>query len=400
MRIKRVERIAILSFLLICIVVFTMGCGSSYEEIILDEKNSDVIHDDEQLQEEIEEENYKRILIAAVGDIMGHMPQVYASKDWETGEYDFKDNYKEVKPIFEQADLTIGNLETTLAGSDRGYTGFPMFNTPSVLARDLAWAGFDILSTANNHSLDRGASGLERTLNKLDKYELIGVGTHRSQKEREQITVVDVQGIDIALLAYTYGTNGIPIPTGREYLVNLIDEEVIKRDIEKAKERSDVVVVCMHWGDEYQRLPNANQKYLAEKLVKWGADVILGSHPHVIQPYEYIRIENQEEVREGVVIYSMGNFISNQRREYRDTGIIFQVELIKDLNNGNVSIGKVDWVTTWVRKFYENNKWNYRILPVEEYVLKIKEGKELPFTEEERNKIIKAWKDTNKHLLN
>lgn len=309
------------------------------------------------------------IKIMAVGDIMMHMPQVNAGR---TGSgYDFQPFFEEVAPIFAEADLVLGNLETTLAGAERGFSGYPQFNSPDELVDALYHAGFDVITTANNHSLDTGERGVLRTLEQLDRVGLKHTGTFRSGEEREEILVLEKEGIQIAILAYTYGTNGIPVPSGKEYLLNLLYSEQMKQDIIKAKKLGvDIVTICVHFGHEYQVQPIQDQKDLVNQLFEWGADVIFGSHPHVLQPMEVRKwVTDQGEEKEGVVIYSLGNFISNQRTEPRDIGGILSVTVTK--TGDNTTLEDVQFIPTYVHIFSKENRTTYRILPLsQELVLR------------------------------
>ena len=198
------------------------------------------------------------IHMSAVGDIMCHLTNVKNAYNSTSKDYDFSNVFENIKEYTLNADITVGNLETTFAGSTRGYTGYPTFNTPEVLGKNLKDIGFDVLCTANNHSIDKGYSGIESTLNFLDQYKLDHYGTARSEEEQDKILVKDVNGIKIAFLAYTYGTNGITIPAGKEYSVNLIDKDLIKEHISLAKEQNvDVICVSMHWGTEYKLTPTS-----------------------------------------------------------------------------------------------------------------------------------------------
>jgi poly-gamma-glutamate synthesis protein (capsule biosynthesis protein) len=345
------------------------------------------------------EEQVVVITIGAVGDIMGHMPHVNAAFNREEATYDFRGNFVHVKEIFQSVNLMIGNLETTLAGQERGFSGYPRFNTPDEMADALAWAGFDVLSTANNHSLDKGEQGVLRTLEVLRERGLIGVGTAASQEERNTLVILERNDIKVGFLAYTYGTNGLPIPRGKDYLVNLIDESLMADDIARLRVQVDVVVVSMHWGDEYVRQPNDRQKELAAKLVSLGADIILGSHPHVLQPMEFIEaVDNDGNLRKGFVIYSLGNFISNQRDRYRDSGVILLVDIMKNLHTGTVEINQTRYVPTWVHKYYLGNKWNFRILPVEKFISVYYHGFEDILRETEYKRLVEVWQDTTSHL--
>ncbi len=189
------------------------------------------------------------------------------------------------------ADIALGNLETTISTREKGYFGFPLFRSPEEVLEALKYAGFDVITTANNHSLDGREFGLEHTLDKLDEYRLLHTGTARNPEERDRVLIIDRNDIKIAILAYTYGTNGMEAAVDQqrlEYMVNYFhDFDEVAQDIQRAREQgAEVVIACLHWGDEYRRTPNQQQRELAQKLLVAGVDIILGSHPHVLQPIE------------------------------------------------------------------------------------------------------------------
>jgi poly-gamma-glutamate synthesis protein (capsule biosynthesis protein) len=320
---------------------------------------------------------YAEANLVAVGDIMMHMPQIRSGYDPESGTYSFHHFFTEVKPFLSAGDWVIGNLETPLADGDkRGYTGYPEFNAPPELADALKEAGFNILTTANNHTLDRRESGVLRTLENLRSRDLLPVGTHASPEEAEEVAIVTKNGIALAVLSYTYGTNGIPIPEGKPYLVNLIDEEKIAADIAKARSLgADVVAVALHFGNEYETMPNENQKTLAHNLLRHGADIILGSHPHVLQPYEIVETALEDgTAKEGIILYSMGNFISNQDRHNNngkptDIGAVFEIGIRKQMPDGPVTFTGVRATPTYVHKYPENGLTKHRVLPLEAVLL-------------------------------
>lgn len=241
--------------------------------------------------------------------------------------------------------LQCGNLEATLAGLSHKYSGYPTFNTPEHLAIDLKELGLDIMTTANNHVLDIGYSGLVSTLNYLDEAGLEHTGSARSKEEQDKILFKDLNGIKTAFLAFTYGTNGIPIPTGKEYCVNLIDKDFIKEKIDQAKsEGAEAIVVSMHWGVEYQTKENAEQDDLAEFLIKNDVNVILGCHPHVPEPMEMKKVTMEDgTTKEGFVIYSMGNFFSAQTFPNTRNTLILNITIKKDAETNKVSVEKVDY---------------------------------------------------------
>ncbi|WP_253944722.1 CapA family protein [Paenibacillus sp. NEAU-GSW1] len=304
----------------------------------------------------------------AVGDIMMHRPQVPGAYDKSTKTYDFTSYFTEVKPILAEGDWVIANLETPVAGAAYGYTGYPSFNAPVALLTALEDAGFNMLTTANNHALDKGEKGLLRTLNNLKKFKFAVKGTAATQKEAEQSVIVAHNGIKMGLLSYTYGTNGIALPKGKPFMVAMIDEDKIVKDIQKTKDDgADFVTVALHFGTEYQTQPNKEQKQLARRLVAAGADIIAGSHPHVIQPYEVLEtVDDDGSERKGLIIYSMGNFISNQRDDTKDYGIIYKVLIRKNKADGSIELGDIETIPTWVHRYQPDSNYRYRILPIEQ----------------------------------
>ncbi|MCC5889209.1 MAG: CapA family protein [Alkalibacterium sp.] len=264
--------------------------------------------------EEEEEETFIDIRLSAVGDVMGHGSQLESAYDAETDTYDFTSVFEDIRPHIEGADIAIANLETTLAGDSRPYIGYPLFNTPDAIVDALDYAGFDTIITTNNHSLDTRAEGLRRTVEVIEEKGLDPVGTF-SEAPESHVFYKDVNGIKIAILAYTEHLNGLEAQYSDQELndmVNMISEERILADIEEAREADvDIMVSYLHWGQEYQREPNDYQRHYAELLTREGVDIILGSHPHVIQPTEFLEVDGNESF----VAYSLGNFVSNQRRE-------------------------------------------------------------------------------------
>lgn len=305
--------------------------------------------------------------LIAVGDLMMHGSQIKSGYNPKTKTYSYETFFAEVKDIFSTGDWVIGNLETPLAGAELKYTGYPRFNAPAELADAIKEAGFNILTTANNHSLDRNEKGVLKTLENVKLRGIYPVGTAASAAASEEILILENNQISMAILAYSYGTNGIPIPKGKDYLVNLIKEEEIVKDIIKARQLgADIVTVALHFGSEYQRKPNAQQKKLVEALIKAGADIILGSHPHVVQPYQIFEVPQPgDKIKKAVAIYSLGNFISNQRGNYKDLGVIFEVQIQKNFPEKTVEIVEVKALPTWVHRYTQNGKLAFRVLPLE-----------------------------------
>ncbi|MBL1155791.1 MAG: CapA family protein [Ignavibacteriota bacterium] len=303
------------------------------------------------------------ITISVVGDLMCHSPQFEYAKVGKDS-FDFTPTYRNVKKYLESSDFTFGNLETVTAGrKNGGFTGYPFFNTPSEYLDALKSVGFDLLVTANNHSIDRSEKGVLLTIDELVKRDINYVGTYNSKTDRDSIRLYDIKGIKIAVLAYSYGTNGNVIPKGKDYLINLIDFNLIEHDIKTARSKgAELVLVHYHFGDEYIREPVKSQKDAVNKAIEFGADIIIGGHPHVLQPADFFKTVSGK-LDTGFVAYSMGNFISNQRERFKDAGIIITINILKDLNKDKISINEVNFLPTWVFKGNTLNGKEYVILP-------------------------------------
>lgn len=323
----------------------------------------------EKIQEEIIPEDTV-VSIVGIGDTLCHSQNFKDAYDSETGTYDFSPMFKNITKYFANKTVAVGNLETTLGGKERGFSGYPCFNSPDELAYDLKEMGIDILTTANNHSLDTGYKGLVSTLDTLDRYAVLHTGTARSIEEQNITLFKDLNGIKTAFLCFTYGTNGIPIPTGKEYCVNLIDKDFMKNRIDKAKEEgAELICVSMHWGEEYRIKHTKQQEDLAEFLIKNGVDVILGNHSHVPEPMEMKTVTLEDgTTREGFVIYSMGNFFSAQTQNYTRDTLIVDVQVRKDGVTGEISIDKATYTPVYVYDNGVNAKDRYELLDIESII--------------------------------
>ncbi len=287
------------------------------------------------------------------GDIMGHDSQIASALKTGNGSYDYLSCFQPIAPYIRRADIAVGNLEVTLAGAP--YKGYPAFSSPDALARALRETGFDVLVNANNHALDRGKKGLERTLAVLDTLSFIRAGSYRDTTERRlhYPLILEKNGIRIALLNYTYGTNGIPVTPPN--MVNYIDTAQIRRDLARAATaRPDYTIALMHWGSEYQRKENARQRALARLLFEHETDAIIGSHPHVVQP---VTLNGDGTL----AVWSMGNFISNQRKRYTDGGIAFEMTLVRD--GDEVNLLDYAYLPVWVYKRATGNGPAFRVVP-------------------------------------
>lgn len=303
------------------------------------------------------------ITISVVGDLMCHAPQFEYARVGKDS-FDFTSVYRNVKKYLSNSDFTFGNLETVTAGKENGgYTGYPFFNTPASYISALKDVEFDLLVTANNHSLDRGEKGILRTIDELKSRSLNYVGTYSSQQDRDSIRIFNVKGIKIAILAYSYGTNGNPIPKGKSYLINIIDYDLIEKDIQTARMNgAEIVLAHFHFGEEYKREPVQFQKDIVNKAIEYGADIIVGGHPHVLQSVNFYKT-NYGSLDSGFVAYSMGNFFSNQRKRYTDAGMILTIRIKKDFVMKNFKITEVNYLPTWVFKGSTTNGNEYVIMP-------------------------------------
>lgn len=266
----------------------------------------------------------ERITLLFVGDLMQHQAQIDAART-PNGSYDYTACFANVKEQISKADIAIGNLEVTLAG--RPYSGYPAFSAPDEYLYAIKDAGFDVLLTANNHCLDRRQKGLERTIHILDSLHLMHAGTYldSTQREEKYPLLINKKGFKIALLNYTYGTNGISVK--HPNIVNYIDKQKILQDIQKAQSQNpDAIIACIHWGIEYQSLPNKEQQELADWMIEHGVTHIIGSHPHVIQPIELLTEGNHKQ---HLIVYSLGNFISNMSAPHTDGGMMITLQLEK-----------------------------------------------------------------------
>jgi AmmeMemoRadiSam system protein B len=287
----------------------------------------------------------KQAVIAVAGDIMLHEGQIKAAYDSQTGEYDFAAAFERIAPEISSADLAVANLETVFAGAVVGYApqelagGIPRFNAPDSLAAALKAAGFDLLTTANNHCMDHGEAGLLRTIETLDAAGLAHTGTFASAEGHKPL-ILDINGIRVAFAAFTQNTNGIPLPQGRPWIASDLSEASIAAKINAAKAESpDFIIALPHMGVEYEREPRPEYKALAERLLACGADAVLASHPHVVQPFE---------TDGGFVAYSLGNFVSSQTGPLQDEGAIVKLRLTKT-GGSRAELASVETVRTRVR---------------------------------------------------
>jgi poly-gamma-glutamate synthesis protein (capsule biosynthesis protein) len=271
--------------------------------------------------------------------------------------------YSNLKELISAADIAVINQETILGGDEFPYSGYPNFNSPTQIGDAVIKAGFDVVLHATNHTMDKGLEGVKNDINYWKLHpEITVLGINETEKEREQIPIIDKNGIKIAMLDYTYGLNGYHVPKNMPYLVNMLDKNAMRADIKKAKELSDFVIVFPHWGTEYVYQPTKSQKDLTEFLYEQGVDLVIGTHPHVLEPVELF---DADKDRRMLVYYSLGNFISYQREAPRMLGGIATVTITKDENGTFISDAGIIPIVTHYEK--GSADYNYGIYKLSDY---------------------------------
>ena len=314
--------------------------------------------------------------LTAIGDIMCHNTQYWDAYNKSTDEYDFSYVFDDIKDYTLTPDITVANLETSFAGKERGYSNYPTFNSPDSLAKAVADIGVDVVSTAGNHCLDMGFSGLSRTIDVLDSFNLSHLGTYKSEDDQKEILYKPVNGVKIAFIDYTYGTNGIPVPKGKEFCVNLIDRDLIKSQIDKASsEGADIIVACMHWGTEYRTTANDEQKDLADFLFQNGVDIILGNHPHTLEPMEKRSVTLADgSTKDCFVIYALGNFICDQNAENTRNSIILNLNLSFDSSDKKLSFDDISYIPIHMYKNTTVSSHKFKVLDIEKSISDFENG--------------------------
>ncbi|MDU5569735.1 MAG: CapA family protein [Peptoniphilus harei] len=350
-------------FIITVIFILTLGLYLSYTMNFDFSNHENKIGEAKKLKtEEIKKDDKSEVKILAMGDMIFHQPIVknYRSND----SYDFTPIFNNISSDINEADLAIANFEGSV-NSNRKLSGFPLFNFPKETIYSLKNVGFDLLSTANNHALDTGLDGIAETISHINESGMRNFGT--LAEDGEKGIIVEKNGIKIGLISFTDTLNGMDsLMRGKEYSVNTFSQDV-KGDIEKLKDNSDIVIVYPHWGNEYQLVPNERQIFLKEMLQEAGADIILGSHPHVLQKYE---VEDKNN-KKYFTIYSMGNALSNQRVENLkksgvDTGVLIKLVIEKDNISGETKLKEYGVYPTYVNRYRANGKLNYDLVKLED----------------------------------
>ncbi|MFR7872502.1 CapA family protein [Peptoniphilus sp. HMSC062D09] len=350
-------------FIISVIFILTFGLYISYTMNFDFSNSENKIGEAKNLKtEETKKEDKSEVKILAMGDMIFHQPIVKNYRSNDT--YDFTPIFANISADINEADLALANFEGSV-NSNRKLSGFPLFNFPKETIYSLKIAGFDALSTANNHALDTGLDGIGETISHIRESGMKNFGT--LTEDGDKGIIIEKNGIKIGLISFTDTLNGMDsLMRGKEYSVNTFAQDV-KSDIQNLKDNSDIVIVYPHWGNEYQLVPNERQIFLKEMLQESGADIILGSHPHVLQRYE---VEDKNN-KKYFTIYSMGNALSNQRVEYIkksgvDTGALIKLVIEKDNVSGETKLKSYGVYPTYVNRYHANGKLNYDLVKLED----------------------------------
>ncbi|MEA1962497.1 MAG: CapA family protein [Bacillota bacterium] len=339
------------------------------------------------------EDKKETISLVATGDILMHNTVIWSGRSGQ--DYNYDHLFAPVKHIISSADYASVCLESAIAGPAAGFTGYPTFNSPDQLAPSLKASGFNLIATASNHCLDRGYKGAERTIKILQEAGLDTIGTYTSLEESQKHFIRDIRGVKVGYLAYTYGTNGIPIPENRPFFIRSLDKETIVSDIVNLRPTVDVLIVILHWGVEYSPFPTEKQREMAKIFFENGADALIGSHPHVIQPSELMNINGKDHF----VIYSMGNSIGHQHGVERNSGVIVRLNFTKNFNTNETNMSKVEFYPTFSHPYYDNGKQKFRVIPIDESLQAVESGED-PFLTPESARLLKEIAQTTREHLN
>jgi poly-gamma-glutamate synthesis protein (capsule biosynthesis protein) len=291
-----------------------------------------------------------------VGDALIHSP-VYTDAYIGNNQYDFTKMLTYIKPIVQNYDLAFYNQETIIGGKELGLSTYPRFNSPEEIGDAMIATGFNLVSLANNHTLDRGTNAIVHSLNYWGTKNVMTAGSYLDNEHRQKIDIKTKNNISYTLLSYTTTTNCLKIPAGKEYYVNAYDKEKVKEDIERVRDKVDVLMVSMHWGNEYSRTPSSEQKEIAQYLSSLGVDIIIGHHPHVIEPIEIMG--------NTLVIYSLGNFISAQEKNKMDrmVGMMVSVNIKKTIEGDNISFSYDDITANLIYTYRNRQNKNFKVIP-------------------------------------
>ena len=352
---KKIKKIFTGIFIIVFFAFFTVGFYFFLTEFVqLDQKQEPTEKKEEPKKEEKPKKEEYHLTLGMVGDALYHTG-VYTDGRQYDGSYNYDSQLSEIAPIIEEYDLAYYNQESILGGKELGLSSYPTFNSPQEVGDAFLKAGFDLVSLANNHTLDKGERAILKSVEYWrGKTEAMTAGSYDSFEDRNRSHIGEKNGIKYAFFAYTDTTNGLIVPSGKEYLVNVFDKEKAKEDILKVKDEVDIILVSMHWGEEYTHTPTQTQRDEAEYLASLGVHVIIGSHPHVVQPIEHIG--------DTVVIYSLGNFISGQNGTEKKVGLLASLEINKVVEGDKKTI-TIENVKGDLTYTYHVNYKNFKVIP-------------------------------------
>lgn len=311
---------------------------------------------------EEKQEDGRRITFVGVGDNLIHS-EVNEAAQQEDGSYNFLPMFTEVSELIKEKDLAFINQESIIGGDELGLSSYPAFNTPEDMSQNIKDLGFDLVSISNNHTLDKGKKGVENTLEIWKSKGVVVDGAFSSEEASKEIPIIEKNGLKIAFLAYTYGTNGIK--PDKDWRVRYLNEENIRRDIEQAKSSSDFVLVSAHWGKENYYGKTDYQEYFADLFNELGVDVVIGTHPHVVGPVEELYNSEGEKT---LIIYSTANFISSQRTSVDNMlGQIATFDFVKEGENKRIENIVMVPIVTYYEKDVYGKECNYKVIPLENY---------------------------------
>ena len=343
-------------FVFLFLIVLACSGILGYKYLLSDNFKSSVVSKISELKID-SPKTYKTSLVM-VGDCLLHQT-VYNDAYVSNNKYDFKPMLKYIKPIVSKFDIAYYNQETIIGGKALGLSTYPMFNSPEEIGEDMLDAGFNLVSLANNHSYDKGIKGITNSVNYWkEKKDVITAGMYISKEDRDTIAIGQSNNITYAFLSYTTVLNGFVLPKGQEYLINLYDKEKVKKDIESVRDKVDVVIVAMHWGEEYTHTPTKEEKEIAKYLSELDVDIVIGAHPHVVQPIEY--------VGDTLVFYSLGNFLSSQIGTEKRVGLLASLDIKKTVigDKSVISINNIDYELLYT--YYNNSRKDFKVIPFSE----------------------------------
>ncbi|PAV30666.1 capsular biosynthesis protein [Virgibacillus profundi] len=343
--------------LFVVLFILLAGCTDNNDEVLYSNKHESK---ETMVQQKAPKKIIQEITLSAIGDLLIHSP-VFQDAKVEEG-YDFTPMLEKVKPYLSNSTVTIANQETMIGGVQLGLSSYPSFNSPYEVGDALKDAGVDVVSLANNHTLDRGEAAIQSAIKHWETIDMMYTGAYKNQKDSENLRVYETDaGISIAFLSYTYGTNGITVPAGKDYLVNLIDKERIASEVAIAKEQADVVALSLHFGNEYERMPNETQKELVQFAADQGVHIVIGHHPHVLQPLEWVTGKDGNKT---FVAYSLGNFLSNQQDLYKRIGgiLTFSIKKTSQGSENKIEIHSPEFIPTFVT--FRQDWADYEVVPM------------------------------------